>query len=69
MFICMVGRDGRQTPLLTFDPWSRRWIYMLTIGSYGILRSPGWESRVEISAEELSDLSQPRGSSVWDIGE
>jgi hypothetical protein len=44
MFICMVGRDGRQTPLLTFDSWSRRWIYMLTSGSYGILRSPGWES-------------------------
>jgi hypothetical protein len=44
MFICMVGRDGRLTPLLTFDSWSRRWIYMLTSGSYGILRSPGWES-------------------------
>ena len=43
MFICMVGRDGRQTPLLTFDPWSRRWIYMLTSGSYGTLRSPGWD--------------------------
>jgi hypothetical protein len=43
MFMCMVGRDGRQMPLLTFDPWSRRWIYMLTSGSYGILRSPGWE--------------------------
>ena len=41
--MCMVGRDGSQTPLLTFDPWSRRWIYILTIGSYGILRSPGWE--------------------------
>jgi hypothetical protein len=40
--ICMVGRDGRQTPLLVFDPWSRRWMYMLTNGSYGILRSPGW---------------------------
>jgi hypothetical protein len=43
LFICMVGRDGRQTPLLTFDPWSRRWIYMLTSGSFGILRSPGWK--------------------------
>jgi hypothetical protein len=43
--MCMVARDGRQTPLLTFDPWSRQWIYMLTSGSYGILRSPGWEGR------------------------
>jgi hypothetical protein len=40
--ICSVGHDGRQTPLLAFDPWSRRWMYMLTKGSYGILRSPGW---------------------------
>jgi hypothetical protein len=43
MSMCMVGRDGRQTPLLTYDAWSRQWIYMLTSGSYGILRSPGWE--------------------------
>src|SRR5580765_6557088 len=42
-FICMVARDGRQTPLLTFDPWSDQWIYMLTNGSYGVLRSPGWQ--------------------------
>jgi hypothetical protein len=27
-FICMVGRDGQHLPLLTFDAWSRRWIYI-----------------------------------------
>jgi len=43
MFICMVAADGRQVPLVTFDPWSRQWIYMLTSGSYGILRAPGWD--------------------------
>jgi hypothetical protein len=42
LFMCMVGRDTKLTPLMTFDPWSRRWIYMLTSGSYGVLRSPGW---------------------------
>jgi len=42
LFMCMVGRDAKLTPLMTFDPWSRRWIYMLTSGSYGVLRSPGW---------------------------
>jgi hypothetical protein len=42
LFMCMSGRDGRLTPLMTFDSWSRRWIYMLTSGSYGVLRSPGW---------------------------
>src|SRR5215510_9216585 len=29
LFMCMVGPDGRQAPLLTYDPWSRQWIYML----------------------------------------
>jgi hypothetical protein len=42
MWICMVGPDGREFPLLTFDAWSNQWIYVLTNGAYGILRSPGW---------------------------
>jgi hypothetical protein len=41
--ICHVGPGGREIPNLTFDPFSRQWIYMLLRGSYGILRSPqGW---------------------------
>jgi hypothetical protein len=35
--------DGRCIPMITFDPWSRLWIYVLTNGSYGVLRSPGWQ--------------------------
>jgi hypothetical protein len=38
--MCIIGSDGRQTPNITFDPFSRQWIYMLLRGSYGILRSP-----------------------------
>lgn len=30
-------------PHITFDPFSRQWIYVLTNGAYGILRSSeGW---------------------------
>jgi hypothetical protein len=42
-WICMVAPDGRETPHITFDPFSKQWIYVLIKGSYGILRSPqGW---------------------------
>jgi hypothetical protein len=42
-WICMVLPDGREYPNITFDPFSKQWIYLLTRGSYGILRSPqGW---------------------------
>jgi hypothetical protein len=42
-WISMIGRDGRESPSLTFDPFSKQWIYVLVRGSYGILRSAeGW---------------------------
>src|SRR5258708_6274987 len=37
-WICNVAPDGRETPHITFDPFSRQWIYVLIRGSYGILR-------------------------------
>ncbi len=41
--ICIIGSDSREIPNITFDPFSRQWIYMLIRGSYGILRSAeGW---------------------------
>ena len=40
----MVTPDGQETPNITFDPFSKQWIYLLIKGSYGILRSPGWEN-------------------------
>jgi len=47
-WICSVGRDGALTRQITYDPFSRQWIYVLTQGSYGILRSAeGWvEDRI-----------------------
>jgi hypothetical protein len=42
-WICLAAPDGRETPYITFDPFSRQWIYVVIRGSYGILRSPrGW---------------------------
>ena len=41
-WLSMVAPDGQRTPNITFDPFSRQWIYLLIKGSYGILRSGGW---------------------------
>ena len=42
-WITMVAPDGEEFPQITFDPFSRQWIYLLTKGSYGMLRSAaGW---------------------------
>ncbi|HEY6490435.1 MAG: hypothetical protein WCC26_09880 [Terracidiphilus sp.] len=42
-WICALAADGRATPQITFDPFSRQWIYLLMRGSYGLLRSTeGW---------------------------
>lgn len=42
-WLCLVSPDGQETPNITFDPFSRQWIYLLIKGSYGILRSGGWQ--------------------------
>jgi len=42
-WVCIVAPDGSQQRHITFDPFSKQWIYVLTRGSYGILRSrEGW---------------------------
>ena len=42
-WICSVAPDGCETPQITFDPFSRQWIYVLMKGAYGMLRSTeGW---------------------------
>ncbi len=42
-WVCMLSPDGAQYRFLTFDPFSRQWIYVLTRGSFGMLRSrEGW---------------------------
>ncbi|PWT96859.1 MAG: hypothetical protein C5B51_32535 [Terriglobia bacterium] len=42
-WICAIAPGGKEIRQITFDPFSRQWIYVLTQGSYGMLRSPqGW---------------------------
>src|SRR5581483_6706911 len=42
-WLCMATPDGTLIPMITFDPFSRQWIYVLTRGAYGMLRSSeGW---------------------------
>lgn len=44
-WICIVAADGRETPHITFDPFSKQWIYLLMQGAYGVLRSQdGWRN-------------------------
>lgn len=42
-WICTAEPDGKESRHITFDAFSRQWIYVLTRGAYGILRSPGWD--------------------------
>ena len=41
-WICIKMPSGKIVPLLTFDAWSQQWIYVLTNGAFGVLRSTGW---------------------------
>ncbi len=42
-WICIVEPDGKESRYITYDPFSRQWIYVLARGAYGILRSSqGW---------------------------
>jgi hypothetical protein len=41
-WLCLV-RSGVEVPHITFDPFSRQWMYILAEGAFGILRSKGWE--------------------------
>jgi hypothetical protein len=52
-WICIVAPDGTEIQNITFDPFSKQWIYVLLRGSYGILRSSdGWsEGRTAGSSE------------------
>lgn len=43
-WVCMISPDGSVHRVLTFDPLSSQWIFVLSRGSFGMLRSKvGWE--------------------------
>ncbi len=42
-WVCSVQADGSLNQWVTFDPLSMQWIYLLSRGSFGMLRSrEGW---------------------------
>lgn len=44
-WLCHAGPDGRPIQDITYDPFSRQWMYVLLRGSYGLLRSTdGWQN-------------------------
>jgi len=53
-WICRVAADGSLRPHITFDPFSRQWMYLLCEGAYGILRSPGWQGDQMVYAGRMT---------------
>jgi|SRR5215813_4107151 len=53
-WICLVGKDERERRFITFDPFSRQWIYLLAEGAYGILRSQGWNGEELVFEGEMT---------------
>jgi hypothetical protein len=60
-WLCMVAPDGKETPHITFDPFSRQWIYILMRGAYGMLRSvEGWKGDGITFTGEMTMLGPTR---------
>ena len=53
-WICLVGKDERERRFITFDPFSKQWIYLLAEGAYGILRSQGWTGNELVFEGEMT---------------
>lgn len=41
--ITVSGPSGKSRPLVTFDPFSNRWMMTFIDGLYGVLQSDGWQ--------------------------
>lgn len=60
-WICLVQPDGSSLQHITFDPFSREWIYVLTRGAYGMLRSSeGWVDNRIVLSGDMTMLSPTR---------
>lgn len=60
-WLCIVRPDGTETPNITFDPFSRQWIYLLMRGAFGMLRSAdGWQHGRLVFSGEMIMLGPPR---------
>ena len=60
-WVSMVGPDESLIPMITFESFSRQWIYVLTRGAYGMLRSTeGWDGDVIAFAGIMTMLGPTR---------
>jgi hypothetical protein len=60
-WLCFVSPDGAETQHITFDPFSRQWIWVLIRGAYGMLRSgKGWEGNKITFSGEMTMLAPTR---------
>lgn len=53
-WICLVTRAGEQRPHITYDAFSRQFMYVLSEGAFGVLRSPGWEDNRIVFTGEMT---------------
>jgi hypothetical protein len=54
--ITVTGPSGKARPLLTFDPFSNRWMTTFIDGLYGVLQSDGWQGNTLVSIGRLTML-------------
>ena len=54
-WFCSVLLDGRESPQITYDPFSTQWIYVLIRASYGVLRSSeGWRGNQIVFSGQMT---------------
>jgi hypothetical protein len=53
-WVCLVGKDGRERRFITYDPFSKQWMYLLAEGAYGFLRSSGWNGNELVFEGEMT---------------
>jgi hypothetical protein len=54
--ITVSGPSGKSRPLLTFDPFSNRWMMTFTEGLFGVLQSPGGKDDTIVFSGPLTML-------------
>jgi hypothetical protein len=52
------GARRKERPQITFDAFSREWIYLIHEGAYGILRSAGWMGNRIVSTGRMTMIGK-----------
>ena len=54
VWICLVTRGGELRPHITYDAFSGQFMYVLSEGAFGVLRSPGWDGNSIVFTGEMT---------------